>query len=525
MGGRARVAVVLHAHLPYPRSAEDRLGEQWFYEALWECYLPLLEVLDRLAADRVPSSLTLSVSPTLAAMFGSPRLRAQFVDYLHALAEVNEAQGRRSRGKRPPAELVALYRERLRAAERRWSELGGDWLGALRRHCETGRLELWTTTVSHAYLPGLRPVQGAVEAQLRLGQRCFRQWAEQPAVGLWLPECAFEPELDWPIRRAGFGYSLVDAHGLEHATARPHARPPGPVIGPSGVAYLGRDRSASLRVWSRSTGYPGDPDYRDFYRDVGQELRPAERPWRTPSALTGLRYHCIGRRGAPGLPYRPEAAARRAAEHARHFVASLRRDAARAPGEAPALVLPAFDAELFGHWWFEGPRFIEQVLRRLAASDELCPTTPGAFLRAHRRWPVAEPSRSSWGEGGYGRAWVGPETALLWRVLHRSHGAVRQTTERHLEATGAQGLALDQAIRELLLLSAADWPFMMHGGRVGDYARERQRHHAEQVWSLLELAAQDRLSDRERAHIDEQCDPDGFLGWLGGRELRALFLG
>ena len=35
---------------------------------------------------------------------------------------------------------------------------------------------------------------------------------------------------------------------------------------------FGRDLDSAKQVWSKHEGYPGDPAYRDFYRDIGFDV-------------------------------------------------------------------------------------------------------------------------------------------------------------------------------------------------------------------------------------------------------------
>ena len=67
---RGHLALILHAHLPFVRHPEHEhfLEEEWFFEAITEAYIPLLRMMQRLMADRVPFKLTMSITPTLCAM-------------------------------------------------------------------------------------------------------------------------------------------------------------------------------------------------------------------------------------------------------------------------------------------------------------------------------------------------------------------------------------------------------------------------------------------------------------------------
>jgi 1,4-alpha-glucan branching enzyme len=525
------LALVLHAHLPWVRHPEhDRpLEERWLHEAIWESYLPLLGVLDRLAEDGVVAPLTLSISPPLAAMLADGLLRARFsghLDRLEALAARLDARALVAPELGP---ALAFHRARLAEARAGWDHHGGDLLSAFRAHAEAGRLELWTTAATHAYLPGLCTSPASIRAQLRLGLRAFEHLVGVRPRGLWLPECAYDPRLSQDLARSGARYTVLDAHGLELARPRPAAGIFAPVLSPPGVAFFARDPEAARDVWSRQTGYPGDPAYRDFYRDVGFDLPEDALDGEIgPFGVriqTGLKLHRITGPWTDKAPYDPPAALARAREHAAHFLEARARVAreAEARTSAPILVAP-FDAELFGHWWFEGPVFLEHVLRGLAAREGgLAPTTPGAWLAAHPELTVAEPAPSTWGEGGFGEVWAGPAAAALLRHVHHAERGVRAAVAQRRGAQGLAGRAVDQAIRELVLLQSSDWPFMIHRGETAAYAESRVRAHVHRAARCAALALAAEPSAEDAAWLHAVADRDRFLADLSGERLRDAF--
>jgi 1,4-alpha-glucan branching enzyme len=529
------VALVLHAHLPWVRHPEHErpLEERWLHEAVWESYLPLVDMLDRLAGEGVRIGITLSVSPTLAAMLADDLLRARFSDHLARLERLASALADASSLDPPARALMPYYVERLAGVRAVWERIGGDVLAALAAHERAGRIELWTTSATHAYLPGLLSTPASIRAQLRLGLRSFEARTGSRPRGLWLPECAYDPRIERDLRGAGVAYTILDAHGIELARPRPASGVLAPVLGPEGVAFFARDPGAARDVWSRAVGYPGDPLYREFYRDVGFDLPEGELKGEVGPGgtrlMTGLKPYRITGQRSPKEPYDPERALARASAHARDFVAKRAAMAAgagsRAGGPPPILVAP-FDAELFGHWWFEGPAFLEQVLRELDASAHaggIGSITVGGYLERHPDLVMAEPAASSWGEGGFGAVWAGPEAARLWRHVHHAEQAVRTAALRARSATGAAGLALDQAIVELCLLEASDWAFMLRRGEMSAYAEARVRAHAHRATTLARIAITGHASDEEVAWIGAVRERDCFLKELDGEQIRDAF--
>jgi 1,4-alpha-glucan branching enzyme len=527
------LAIVLHAHLPYVRHPEHErpLEERWLHEAIWECYLPLLEVLDGLARDGIDAPLTLSISPPLATMLKDELLRARFDDHLTRL-EALAAQEERSLSTSSPFLGVArFYRERFERTRATWERIGRDVLGAFVRHARAGRLELWTSSATHAYLPALLPSPASIRAQLRLGRLAFEQLTGMKPRGLWLPECAYDPRFDQDLAKSGVRISIVDTHGIELATPTPPLGVRAPIVSPNGVAYFGRDPRASHEVWSRKSGYPGHPHYREFYRDIGFE-RPVESLWDhvgpfETRVMTGIKLHRITGTNDKA-PYDRGLAEHRVRIDADHFMAQREQALVASPPSpmGPPIVIAPYDAELFGHWWFEGPEFLDAVLRNAAARAHeggLTATTLGEYLNRYPEAALVEPAASSWGEGGFGEVWTGAAASPIWRHIHHAHRQVEEALDRAGHRVGVEGRALEQAIRELMLLESSDWPFMLHRGEVHTYAESRVRTHLHRTTRLASIATATEASPSDASFVTEVEDEDRFLAEQTGETIRSAF--
>jgi 1,4-alpha-glucan branching enzyme len=471
-----QLALVLHAHLPDVREPQWRhsIEERWFFEALWECYLPLCDMLDRLARDRVAAQLTLSLSPPLIGMLRDAALGERFEEHLRRIDEVRR-RAAASTDRHSLGEALDDLGGRIAQAGRSWRASDGDLLGRLMQHARAGRLEVITTGASHAFLPGWTPVAGVARSQLALGRQLLRCTTGSEGPGLWLPECGFDATVAQALTRLDVGYTVLDSHAFE--LARP-AAPPSGAMRHEGVVYFARDRTSSAQVWSRRHGYPGDPLYREFHRDLSQQLSESLlRPF-APGTPTGLKCWAVTGLTEHKLPYRPQLAAQRAAEHARHFV-EQRASQLRA-ADRDALVVAPYDAELFGHWWFEGPTFLEHVLRGVARHDGL-ETVALSHARARQQAVSGLPAASSWGRGGFAEPWMNEGNAALWRPLHHAHRRV----VRALRAGTAPATTLASAARELLQLQASDWPFLIDQGSAAHYAQRRLALHQHNIDALL----------------------------------------
>jgi 1,4-alpha-glucan branching enzyme len=514
---RGYQCIVLHAHLPYIRHPEYEsfLEEGWLFEAITETYVPLILALERLREAGGRDCLTLSLSPTLLTMLRDPFLQARYLAHMDKLLRLAGREVRRTRGDPAFAPLARLYQDRLEEAVAVFdSRCGRDLPSAFAGLQADGVVELITTAATHGYLPLLKTEPAAVRAQLLVGAQTFQSLLGVPARGAWLPECGYYPGLEGLLEEAGYSYFFVDSHGILNATPRPYYDLSAPVVCPNGVAAFGRDAESSRRVWSREEGYPGDFQYRDFYRDIGFDL---DLDYVAPFILdgrtrihTGFKYYRITGPEEHKLPYDPPQAALRVAAHAEDFLARGRRGVAAQSergGPAPLVVSP-YDAELFGHWWFEGPQWLEAVIRGMAAeSDSLAPTTPSAYLARHPSLQSVTPSASSWGEGGYNAVWLNPGNDWIYPLLHDAARRMNALARQHVDAVPGSlpYRTLQQAARSLLLAQASDWAFIMKSDTSKDYALRRTRDHLAR-FNYLEHCVQAGAIDERRLHALEVMD-------------------
>ncbi|MDI6870668.1 MAG: DUF1957 domain-containing protein [Bacillota bacterium] len=509
------LAIVLHAHLPYVRHPEHEyfLEENWYFEALTETYLPLLDTFERLMADDVPFRLTVGLTPSLLAMFSDAFLSERYLRHLDSLLELAGKEVERTRWQPEFARLAVMYRNWFERARHLFTEVYRcNLVEGFARLERAGRLEIITSAATHGYLPLLDYNPPAVRAQVKLGVDEHRRHFGRPPAGFWLPECAFMPGHDAFLAECGIRYFITDAHGLYFATPRPRYANFAPVFTPHGVAAFGRDLESSKQVWSATEGYPGDYEYRDFYRDIGFDLElDYLRPYLTPEGQripTGLKYYRITGRTDHKEPYDPDRAREKAALHAGNFMFYREKQVEYLAGvmDRKPLIVAPYDAELFGHWWFEGPQWLEFLLRKIAYDQDTVKTvTLSDYLAEYPRNQVAMPAQSSWGWKGYHEVWLNGANDWLYRHLHKAAERMTELVERFPNPDGLKRRALRQAARELLLAQASDWAFIMKTGTTVPYAVRRFKDHVGRFTRLYE----DLLGNR----LDE-----GWLAELEGRD-------
>ena len=510
------LAFVLHAHLPFIRHPEHRyhLEENWLYEAITATYLPLLEVFRGLAHDHVPFRFSLSLSPPLVTMLRDDLLKTRYAAYLDRLLQLGDAELRRTAHEPTFHKLARWYADRFGRLKALYDQLHGDVVGAFRELQDDGYLEIITVGATHGYLPVIRE-PSARRAQIHVAalsyERHFGRWPR----GIWLPECGYTEGVDALLADEGLRYFFVDAHGIANARPRPPLGIHAPIYCKSGVAAFGRDLESSKQVWSAKEGYPGDAAYRDFYRDIGFDL-PLDviGPYVHPDGIrihTGYKYFRVTGADvdlAHKQPYDPDAARERAASHAGNFVFNREKQIQHlaAHMDRRPLVVSPYDAELYGHWWFEGPMFLDFLARKIAFDQSTVRlTTPAEYLDDNPVNAVGDPAPSSWGDGGYSAVWLDGSNDWIYRHVHRAETRMHQLARRWHE--GADDLvrrALNQAGRELLLAQSSDWAFIMKTATAVKYACDRVKTHL----------ARFRRLDRELSAgtID--------VGWLADLESR-----
>ncbi|MGN6189423.1 MAG: 1,4-alpha-glucan branching protein domain-containing protein [Conexibacter sp.] len=460
---RGELALVLHTHMPYVEGYGTwPFGEEWLWEAVATCYLPLLDLLGRVdGAQRLTLSLTPVLCDQLAAP-GVPERLARFLREVRRDTHALDVEGCRSAGhERWARELERAADDYERALAR--VEALGDGDGLLRAFAPYAS---WTSSATHAVLP-LLATDAGVRLQLERGIAAHRARfddANEWKGGFWLPECAHAPWLDPLLEEAGVHATCVD---LTDVLGRGAPAQLAPIATDDGPLLVPIDRATIELVWS-DDGYPCHDAYRDYH------------------AFT-VHHHRVWRND--GATYDREAALTQARADAADFVTRTiaRLDEGAAALGRPALAVCALDTELLGHWWYEGIAWLGAVIEE-AERQGLALTPLDEALQRHAPVPLSEAlaqarpaphaaadvhagrlPATTWGTPRDLSTWAGPRVAeLAW-----------QARDAELRAlAGHHGSRLDAAAeRELLLLQSSDWAFQVTRELAGSYPRERANGH------------------------------------------------
>lgn len=500
------LSIILHAHLPYVRHPghEGELAEEWFYEAITETYIPLLNIMEDLNREGVKYRITINLSPPLIAMLADELLQQRYQNRLENLIELGEKELKRTEDNQEVHQLAEMYLYFLRESHYIFTKkYENNLLQGFKGLAESDSLELITSAATHAYLPLLKTKE-AVRAQINTGIKTFIHYLDRKPAGFWLPECGQNKMVMDVLAEEGVKYIISSSHGLLHAVPRPRYGLHAPVYTPAGVAVFGRDRESSHQVWSADEGYPGDYNYREFYRDIGHELDYDYIKPHLPGGIrkhTGFKYYKITGKTENKKIYDRIKAENKAAEHAGNFLFNRQhqiRYLSQIMDRKPLIVSP-YDAELFGHWWFEGPVWLKYFIKKTYYDqDELQLITPGDYLKEYETNQIAEPAESSWGYRGYHEVWLNGSNDWIYRHLHQAESIMCEKADYYHDLTqpfSSEERCLNQMARELLLAQSSDWAFIMKTNTMVEYAVMRTRKHLHNFFRLAENISENLNED------------------------------
>jgi 1,4-alpha-glucan branching enzyme len=563
---RGRFLLCLHSHMPYVLShGKSPHGTDWIFESTAECYLPLLDALDRLKRDGIAPRWTVNMTPILAEQLDDPSFKDGFEAYCEE--KVAYAAGDRERfeaeGQLRMVGLAAMW-ERVYARAReqfrdRWDR---SIVGGFKEMQDSGLIEVITCGATHGYLP-LLATDESVRAQVRIAVATHEKRFGRRPRGIWLPECAYRPAYEWkapagpdeaPWPRAavdqvlheeGLEYFFVDSHMIRGGQplgtywqkfpqlaelferSKHMFTPPAEYRSeyehyalPTGLVCMARDPETTVKVWSGDVGYPGDPFYLEFHK----QLYPGRhRYWRISEDKADL---------GGKKPYDPWVAFDKIQAHAKDFVQLVKATLARYRGQAnrDGTVVAMYDTELFGHWWWEGPEFLYQVAVEMQRDGSVQPVSGGDLIDAEPPRHMIHLPEGSWGEGGYHSVWLNEDNHWTWERLYPIERRFRQMVRTMAE--GPARPILEQCAREMLLAEASDWQFLISTWAARDYAEARFGDHAdrfERLAGIAERAHAGSPPNAEEQEFIEECRekdapfPEIDLVW-GASEPKAAVL-
>ncbi len=481
------VSFVLHAHLPFVHHPEsdDYLEEEWLFEAISETYIPLLTNFKKLEEEKVDFRITMSITPPLLSMLDSKLLQKKYINYLKKHIELCKKETIRTKYDEKLNKLSYYYLNRYSNDLHIFKDVYNcNLINGFKYFQDIGVLEIITCGATHGYFPILYINENTVRAQIAVGVQTYEKYFGRKPRGIWLPECGYVPEADKYLREFGIEYIITETHGILYANPTPIYGTFAPIVSPSNVIAFGRDLESSRQVWSSINGYPGDYNYREFYKDIGYEadyeyIKPyiAHNGARVP---TGIKYHRITGNTDYKDYYNPEWAMDSVYKQAGHFFDCRQKQITDlAPNmENPPIILCPYDAELYGHWWYEGPDWLYVLFKKIYYDKcNFALITPSEYIDKYPNMQVSTPCRSSWGANGYSEVWLNQTNDYIHRHLHVAGDRMVELSHLYPNAKGLTKKALNQCARELLLAQSSDWLFIITNGTMVDYAKKRVKDH------------------------------------------------
>ena len=546
MQKKGYVSFVLHAHLPFIHHPEsnDYLEESWLYEAISETYIPLLKNFKKLVDEGVNFRITMSMTPPLLSMLDNKLLQQKYINYLENLIELSEKEIKRTTFNEKMNNLSKYYYERYSEDLRLFrDEFKCDLISQFKHFQDIGVLEIITCGATHGYFPILYVNEKTVRAQIAVGVQTYERYFGKKPRGIWLPECGYVPEADKYLREFGVDYAIVESHGVLYANPTPVYGTLAPIVSPQGFTVFGRDMESTRQVWSSINGYPGDYNYRDFYRDIGYEADyDYIKPYIAHNGVrvhTGIKYHRITGDTDNKDIYDIQWAKDSAERQAGHFLNSRTEQIENASHymNKPPIVLCPYDAELYGHWWYEGPYWLYILFKKIYYDEcnfELI--TPSEYMDKYPEIQQCQPCRSSWGANGYSEVWLNPSNDYAHKHLHTAGDRMCElaykfrdsydtlnnldnqikklkkekkpitsiTSSSKYRNTKLQVRALNQAARELLLAQSSDWLFIITNNTMVDYAHRRIKDHIGRFTRLYNELNSGKIDRKFLSEIEEK---------------------
>ena len=497
-------SLILHAHVPWVRNpdVERCLEEDWLFGAIAESYVPLLETLHQLRKDEIPWKLTVNLSAPLLYMLRDRLMTRRVLAYFDRTIKLCEDEVERGEST-GFGELAKFYLESYEHLRKVYvDQFNCDLVAAFADLQESGHMELTATAATHGVLPLLMKVPEAVTSQIRVGLEEFEKTFGYRPKGFWLPECAFAPALSEILVKEGIEWTLVEQHGLTHVNNGKKIFPHRPAETVDGLRVFCRDNDASQHVWSAEEGYPSNPRYRDFFRDIGIEapidLLSEYLDGSDTRRFTGLKFF----RRTGGIMdekeiYDLNLANQAVEEDSVHFINSRGAQLAslEAAGIEDPIVVCAFDASLFGHWWFEGIDFIDRIFRKGTERSDFEFTTPSLYTATATDLPEAMPVSSSWSEGGFFETWMSDSNNWINADLYERGAKLCRMVQSHQE--NRDGMSQDriehrerclrQMTRDLIMAQASDWGFLLNSEASYEFANNRVHDYLDsfdEVWAI-----------------------------------------
>jgi 1,4-alpha-glucan branching enzyme len=501
---------VLHSHLPFVKHPKYDyfLEEHWLFEAITECYIPLLRRMKMMIDEGVDFRLTTSITPPLAQMLDDEHLMNKYKLYLDKHIKLSLKEQKRVKGSEFE-NIVEFYIHFFKETKEFFEDfLSSNVLNGYRFFNDLGKVEVITCGATHGFLPLLRNNERSIHAQIKIAIESHKRHFHKHPKGIWLAECAYYDGLDEILKEYDLEFFFMDSHAFVYANPPAENGVYQPIYTPNKVAAFARDPHSAKQVWSSKEGYPGDFSYRDFYRDIGYDLDfDYIKDYIDPDGsrvFTGMKYYKITSESDHKEIYDPLLASWKTIDHAQnfHFNREKQFEFLSSHMQRTPMVVSNYDAELFGHWWFEGVEFLYNVFKEIDKHKVFKAITPLEYLEMYPENQLTNPQASSWGDKGYYDVWLNEGNSWIYRHLHfMADNLTKLANENYHTSDDMTIRVLNQMLRELLLAQSSDWAFLITTETAIEYSVNRTKEHIENYLKLSSM-----ISSNIDTEFLEECE-------------------
>lgn len=521
------LGLMLHGHLPWcKKSGTWPAGEEWYFEAALETYIPMLNVLRELHEKKVKTAITINITPILAESMADEYMKQRFTEYtesliLRAKKDINRFDNHIERKK-----IAQLHLKNFESIlDTLYHNFFGDILGSFKWLQDEGMIELITCAATHGFLPLLRYDSG-IFSQIQLAVDTHKKYFKKEPKGIWIPECAYRykeerdgrlrESIDYWVNNSDIEYFFVDSHGILDAEILESNNNIGLNTNfgfnlETGVSVFGRNINTSRQVWDAEIGYPGDVNYREFHK---KDHESGLHYWKITGKSIGQDEKQL---------YDIKKASELVKSHADHFFSVMYDELtefSKRYGKEGIIISP-YDFELYGHWWMEGIDWLKYLFEFIYNHESVDMITISDYVSKYKdQFSTIRMKQSSWGEGGQFQVWQNKEHGWIWPYINDSIKNFENVLEMNPNPSEWGIRVRKQTARELLLMEGSDWPFLLYTKQAKEYANQRFHNHHQRfnklVWACKDEAEKNRISLRELEEIEsiDSCFQDINLDYF-----------
>ena len=505
------LCLFIHAHLPYAAliSANAAYHDEWLCASLFESYLPLLELFDRLSKEGIPYRVNLGISPTILEMISDPSIAERFDRYLDKRLELCQKELAFAYDADSPQLLelaryfAAITQQRIKSFRENYR---GKVIASLNRLVKCGHLELLAASATGAYLPLLGPAPDMTQAQIKVGVQSYAQYFSVAPRGFWSFAGGYTPEMDEQIIKAGLRYTLVRSVSVIGADPRPQAASFRPVRTPAGLTIFASDTEAMLDVFHSRMGYIYALDNLAVGPQQQSDSGQKDAADDDENAWTH-NYYCRTRPGSTRQFYNPQQAAASARMQAQSFISNRLRQAdwIRKRIELPAVITLSLKAEMFGQSWYEGTIWLEEVLRLLSREDSQISSAHFSELCSSCDLQVCTPNAGSSNRGSFNASWLNESSSWIYRHIYLAGNRMLKMAKLGHQNDEYKLRLINQAARELLAAQSSDWPTLITSGIYGRWARKTVKRHLVSFHKLFDDLREGKVDQDGLRKFEERC--------------------